>query len=265
VPVSGALLAFTLSDDDQVRIDPVPLQPGEPSEAFGYGYSGGAPSMTYRALLRCVLGDRPGLGHVLERARRPDKNGHPASELWHAISTTTGPLRLPWPRVHWLGRASGASDSNGLLPTPGGRFSFHVLSTLDELTAALTREGSSPRTPRTLGSRGPYRGEHLAEDRRCGFPARWFPRPDSWEQHAEHQDRQNHRRDGTEDDQDHRLVHGGERHTTAGAGHPQHAEDEPPGGPHSYRVPSGWIFLDTGLPPRWGLIGERAPTVVVAS
>lgn len=112
------LLAFTTSEDDQVRIDPVPLQPGEPREAFGYGYSGGAPSMTYRALLRCALGDRPGLGHVLERARQPDNNGHPASELWHAISTTTGPLRLPWPYIKLWARADAAgagTSQNGML------------------------------------------------------------------------------------------------------------------------------------------------------
>lgn len=74
--------------------------------------------MTYRALLRCALGDRPGIGHVPERARQPDKNGHPASELWHAISTTTGPLRLPWPHIKLWARADAAgpgTSQNGML------------------------------------------------------------------------------------------------------------------------------------------------------
>lgn len=38
------LLALTPTKDGRTRTDPVPLQPGEPREAFGYGYSGGTPS-----------------------------------------------------------------------------------------------------------------------------------------------------------------------------------------------------------------------------
>lgn len=100
-----ALMALTPTEDGRMRTDPVPLPPGDAVEAFAYGYGGGTPSVTYRALLRCALGDRPGLGRVLERARRIDEDGAAASRLWQTISTTTGPLRLPWWQVQLWARA----------------------------------------------------------------------------------------------------------------------------------------------------------------
>lgn len=99
------LLALSPTEHGQIRTDPVPLRPGGGREAFGYGYGGGTPSSTYRALLRCALGERPGLGRILDLARGIDQDGQPTSQLWHAISTTVGSLRLPWPQVQLWARS----------------------------------------------------------------------------------------------------------------------------------------------------------------
>lgn len=92
------LLALTPTDDGRMRTDPVPLQPRVFRDAFGYGYGGGTPGTTYTAILRCALGDGPDI----ETVNRPAASD---SQLWEAISTTQGPLRLPWPQVQLWARA----------------------------------------------------------------------------------------------------------------------------------------------------------------
>lgn len=98
------LLALTTTEDGRLRTDPVPL-PSSTRDAFGYGYSGGGPSYTYTALLRCALGmDREQISTVAQSNFR-DEDGELVSQLWKAISTTTGPLRLSWPQVQLWARA----------------------------------------------------------------------------------------------------------------------------------------------------------------
>jgi hypothetical protein len=100
------LLALTPTGDGRMRIDPVPLPPRSDREAFAYGYSGGTPTTTYQALLRCALGEDAtvSLRGVL-RSQHAVNDTEPVSQLWHAISTTTGPLRLSWPQVQLWARA----------------------------------------------------------------------------------------------------------------------------------------------------------------
>ena len=99
------LLALTPTGDGQMRIDPVPMLPRGNSEAFAYGYGGGTPSSTYRALLRCALGDSSDLpwSGILDARRGSDTAS--ASQLWDAISTTKGPLRISWPQLQLWARA----------------------------------------------------------------------------------------------------------------------------------------------------------------
>ncbi|MDT3446198.1 hypothetical protein [Pseudofrankia sp. BMG5.37] len=114
---AAAMLALTPTDDGRMRVDPVPLPPRSSREAFGYGYGygGGTPSSTHRAILRCALGDIPDLGKVHELIGEY-RDEAPVSQLWAAISTTHGPLRLPWPRVQlWAhtDRATSRLDAAG--------------------------------------------------------------------------------------------------------------------------------------------------------
>jgi hypothetical protein len=106
-PDSGAvtLLALTPDAGGRTRTDPVPLQPHSDREAFGYGYSGGTPITTYRALLRIGLGDGADLDTIHKWLLEHLRAEHPASQLWHTISTTNDPLRLPWPRLQLWARA----------------------------------------------------------------------------------------------------------------------------------------------------------------
>jgi len=99
------LLALTPTDDGRIRTDPVPLPPFGCQDCYAYGYSGGTAVSTYRAILRCALGDIPELLRIPDviLAHRP--NGTPASQLWQAISTTQGPLRMSWPQVQMWARA----------------------------------------------------------------------------------------------------------------------------------------------------------------
>ena len=99
------LLALTTTDDGRLRTDPVPL-PSPTRDAFGYGYGGGGPSFTYTALLRCALGVSRSQTSTIAKANLglDDEDG-PVSQLWKAISTTTGPLRLSWPQVQLWARA----------------------------------------------------------------------------------------------------------------------------------------------------------------
>jgi hypothetical protein len=100
------LLALTPTGDRRMRIDPVPLPPRSDREAFAYGYSSGTPTTTYQALLRCALGEDTtvSLRGVL-RSQHAVNDTEPVNQLWHAISTTTGPLRLSWPQVQLWARA----------------------------------------------------------------------------------------------------------------------------------------------------------------
>jgi len=99
------LLALTPTEDGRMCVDPVPLLPRSHGDAFAYGYGGGTPSTTYRALLRCALGDGPDALRAHRLAGERDSNGNPASQLWAAISTTQEPLRLSWPQVKLWARA----------------------------------------------------------------------------------------------------------------------------------------------------------------
>ncbi|MGH3798375.1 MAG: hypothetical protein ACRDSP_26305 [Pseudonocardiaceae bacterium] len=99
------LMALTPTDDGVMRIDPVPLTPRSDRDAFAYGYGGGTPGTTYRALLRCALDDEPGCLRVASLAGEHHPDGTPVSQLWEAISTTTGPLRLSWPQLKLWARA----------------------------------------------------------------------------------------------------------------------------------------------------------------
>jgi len=99
------LLALTPGQDGTLRADPVPLPPRGGRDAFAYGYGGGTPGTTYSAILRCVLGDGADLAGARRLAGAHDANGQLRSQLWKAISTTKGPLRLPWPQVQLWARA----------------------------------------------------------------------------------------------------------------------------------------------------------------
>lgn len=99
------LLALTPTGDGGMQIDPVPMPPHRGSEAFAYGYGGGTPTTTYRALLRCALGDGTDIPlSSMMRAQR-SADGTPTSQLWTAISATKGPLRLSWPQLQLWARA----------------------------------------------------------------------------------------------------------------------------------------------------------------
>ena len=97
------LLALTPTEDGWMRVDPVPLPPRSDRDAFAFGYGGGTPGTTYQALLRCALGDGTHLPTRVLHDRGPD--GEPISQLWAAISTTKGPLRLSWPQLKLWARA----------------------------------------------------------------------------------------------------------------------------------------------------------------
>ncbi|NAS20069.1 hypothetical protein GT755_00030 [Herbidospora sp. NEAU-GS84] len=99
------LLALTPTSEGRMRIDPVPMLPHMGSDAFAYGYGGGTPSTTYRALLRCALGDTTELPWSVILHGRRGSDDTPASQLWTAISTTKGPLRLSWPQLKLWARA----------------------------------------------------------------------------------------------------------------------------------------------------------------
>ena len=87
-----ALFALTSTETGEMRIDPVPLPRRHPGhDSFAYGYPGGTPVTTYHAIARCAL-DRTYRSDMLREIRRD-------SQLWQAITTEKGPLRLPWPQV----------------------------------------------------------------------------------------------------------------------------------------------------------------------
>jgi hypothetical protein len=99
------LLVLTPTGDGRMRIDPVPMLPRMGSETYAYGYSGGTPAGTYRALLRCALGDGTDIPWSAMLEGRRGSDDIPASQLWAAISTTKGSLRLSWPQLKLWARA----------------------------------------------------------------------------------------------------------------------------------------------------------------
>ena len=103
---AGAVFALTPTTSGHMTVDPVPLEPGT-GPSLGYGYSGGSPYTLYQALIRSVFAtpEAPFTLNDVEGATRP---GQTASELWQAISTTEGPLRLPWPTIQQWARADAA-------------------------------------------------------------------------------------------------------------------------------------------------------------
>lgn len=96
------LLALTPTEDGQMRVDPVPLEPHGDREDFAYGYWGGTPATTYVSIARCALGEQRFA--EIESLYSFIGSGH-HSELWDAIATTQGPLRLSWPQVQLWARA----------------------------------------------------------------------------------------------------------------------------------------------------------------
>lgn len=94
---AGAVFALTPTATGQMTADPVPLEPGT-GPSFGYGYDGGSPYTLYQALIRCALGtpEAPFTLNDVEANAEPSKV---KSDLWQALATAQGPLRLPWPTV----------------------------------------------------------------------------------------------------------------------------------------------------------------------
>lgn len=114
------LLALTPTDDGAMRTDPVPLLPHSDRDAFAYGYSGGTPVTTYQALLRIALDDHPDTADAYPLVGEHHPEGQPVSQLWNALSTTTGALRLSWPQIKlWAGAdAKTARDMNATRADP---------------------------------------------------------------------------------------------------------------------------------------------------
>jgi hypothetical protein len=102
----GAIFALTPTGSGDMNVDPVPLDPGT-GPSLAYGYDGGSPYGLYQALIRCVFRtpEAPFSLNDVDDGSGPN----PANtELWHAIATTEGPLRLPWPTVQEWARADAA-------------------------------------------------------------------------------------------------------------------------------------------------------------
>lgn len=99
------LMALTPTGDGGMRIDPVPLPPRSDRDAFAYGYGGGTPGTTYDALLRIALDDEPGSSWITKLVHDRNPDGTSVSQIWQAISTTAGPLRLSWPQLRLWARA----------------------------------------------------------------------------------------------------------------------------------------------------------------
>jgi hypothetical protein len=93
---SGAVFALTPTFSGQMTADPLPL---EPRTGPSFGYGGGSPYTLYQALIRCALAtpEAPFTLNDVDPAAHDASNT--SSPLWHAIATTQGPLRLPWPAV----------------------------------------------------------------------------------------------------------------------------------------------------------------------
>ena len=133
---AGAVFALTPTTAGQMRVDPLPLEPGT-GPSFGYGYDGGSPYTLYQALIRCAFSapEAPFTLNDVEAGTGPEEV---RSDLWRAITTTQGPLRLPWPRVlHWARADAVKAGVHGkrLIISPSHRY-----------------PGSRPGTPAARGS-----------------------------------------------------------------------------------------------------------------
>lgn len=100
---SGAVFALTPTAAGQMKVDPLPLEP-RTGPSFGYGYGGGSPHTLYQALIRCAL-NTPEAPFTLRDVEAGLGHSEIKSDLWRAISTTQGPLRLPWPTILQWARA----------------------------------------------------------------------------------------------------------------------------------------------------------------
>jgi hypothetical protein len=102
-PGLGAVFALTPTDDGRLRVDPVPFEQ-RTVPSFRYGYRGGSPATLYQALIRCVFEQVEKAPFTLRQVT-DNFSGPDVSQLWNAIATTEGPLRLPWPQVQLWARA----------------------------------------------------------------------------------------------------------------------------------------------------------------
>ena len=105
---SGAVFALTPTAGGQMTVAPLPLEPGT-GPSFGYGYAGGSPYTLYQALIRCALGTPEAPFTLNDVEARGHDTDNTNSQLWHAIATTQGPLRLPWPTVVEWAKADAAT------------------------------------------------------------------------------------------------------------------------------------------------------------
>ena len=101
---AGAVFALTPTAAGQMRVDPLPLEPGT-GPGFGYGYDGGSPYTLYQALIRCAF-NTPEAPFTLNDVQASTGPAEISSDLWQAIATTQGPFRLPWPTVLQWARAN---------------------------------------------------------------------------------------------------------------------------------------------------------------
>lgn len=104
------LLALTPTDGGQMRIDPVPLPPRSDRDAFAYGYGGGTPATTYRALLRCALAAPPTSCGLTDWPQNGTQTGIRSA----SCGLRSPQLRLSWPQVKLWARA----DKNHALANP---------------------------------------------------------------------------------------------------------------------------------------------------
>jgi hypothetical protein len=95
---SGAVFALTPTASGRMTVDPLPLEPGT-GPSFGYGYGGGSPYTLYQALIRSALGTPEAPFTLLDVDPEARDTDNTSSQLWRAIATTQGPLRLAWPTV----------------------------------------------------------------------------------------------------------------------------------------------------------------------
>jgi hypothetical protein len=95
---SGAVFALTPTANGDMTVDPLPLEPGT-GPSFGYGYGGGSPYTLYQALIRSALGTPEAPFTLLDVDPDARDAENTSSQLWRAIVTTQGPLRLPWPSI----------------------------------------------------------------------------------------------------------------------------------------------------------------------
>ncbi|MEV5554954.1 hypothetical protein AB0L44_15000 [Nonomuraea wenchangensis] len=100
---TGAVLAITPRPDGPPRVEPLPFEP-DTGPSFRHGYTGGSPYTLYQALIRAVFGTISAPFSLNAVPSADDRTSPERSQLWHAIATTKGALRLPWPSVQQWAR-----------------------------------------------------------------------------------------------------------------------------------------------------------------